>query len=823
MTIQTWLQKQLPSIPAASAQAVIQLTEQGATLPFIARYRKEATGNLDEVQIQEVLEAKETWDAVIKRQAFILETITAQEKLTPELKERISSTFDLAALEDIYLPFKQKKKTKASLAREAGLEPLADWVWNTGHGTEQPLPGQTLDIWALTYRNETKGFKDLEEVLSGTADILTERLSHDDGLRKQVRERIFKEGHLQSAVGEKPKPQSKYEKYFQYSEPIASLSVPENSHRYMALRRGWIEQELRLSLGGGPRGIEFEKELLGLYEAAACSVADAPGAALLQKSATTAFHQYVMSSMETEVHRALKAVADKVAVSVFSENVRKLLLAPPFGPKTVIGLDPGIRTGCKIAVIDSSGKFLETTVLNLRDEAGKEAAKPVLLALAEKYSPQAIAVGNGTGGREAEIFVRQTLATVGKKIPVVMISEAGASVYSASDTAREEFPELDVTVRGAISIARRLQDPLAELVKIDPRSIGVGQYQHDIAPTQLKKSLSVVVDSCVNQVGVNLNTASYHLLSHVAGIGESIAKAITDRRNEKGIFRSRAELLEVPSLGSKAFEQAAGFLRIPESEHPLDKTGVHPERYSVLEDWAKAHNMETAALLTTAGFSQLKADVAVATTIGQFTWKDILEELQRPGRDPRDEFIPFQFREDIQEITDLKPGYECPGIVTNVTNFGAFVDIGVHQDGLVHLSQLSERFVKDPRQIVSPGDRVMVRVLEVNLEKKQVALSMKPERPVRTERPRPQREAGQGQAPGQQRREPRRDRPQGQGAPRHASQKGGPQGPQRNQPQGNRPQGNRPPQKPRKPGFANNPFAAALAGVKAGGKVDQSK
>ncbi len=725
-------------------------------MPFIARYRKEQTGNLDEVGIQAVIDGKEKWDTLLKRQAFIVEEIDRQKKLTPELKEKILTTFESQMLEDLYLPYKVKRKTKAALAREAGLEPLADWIWNCGHGTESPLPGQTLEIWAFTFRNEEKGFSDAAAAIGGAQDILIERLSETQELRTLVRKKVFDEGHVRTGKGPKVKPNSKYENYFRFSEPVKDLLQPQNSHRYLAMRRGWMEEELSFGVTGpslpesagekaGDADPEWETEMLRAFEAAACTVQDSPGAEVLHKAARMALKVHVYSSIEGEAHKALKEVADTVAIQVFSENVKKLLLASPFGPKAVLGVDPGIRTGCKLAVIDDSGKYIASSVMHLQTEDQKKTAKEMLGEVVKNASIRAIAVGNGTAGRETEVFVRQALKEKDLAVPVVMVSESGASVYSASDVAREEFPELDVTVRGAISIARRLQDPLAELVKVDPKSIGVGQYQHDVSPNSLKRSLDLVVDVCVNQVGVNLNTASYHLLSHVAGIGPSLAKAIVEHRGSKGLFKSRQDLLEVSRFSKKTFEQAAGFLRIPDSENPLDNTGVHPERYPLLEGLASKLGKSVRDLLGS-GVALLKQAKEITqeakSELGEFTFKDVLGELEKPGRDPREEFVPFQYRDDIHELKDLKKDMICPGIVTNVTNFGAFVDIGVHQDGLVHISQLSTRYVKDPQEVVSPGDHVTVKVLEANLEKNQISLSIK----AAQEAARPQRDHRERQA-----------------------------------------------------------------------------
>lgn len=729
MNFDIWLKERHSDIPTASALSVLRLVEEGGTVPFIARYRKEQTGNMDEVQIRAVIDGKEKWDEILKKKAHILEEIAGQNKLTPELKAKIDASFELGVLEDLYLPYKQKRKTKATKARDAGLQPLADWIWNCGHGDEKPQPGQTLELWALTFLNTEHGVTTGDEAISGAQDILIERLSETQELRQSVRTAMFERGHAKTEKGPKAQPNSKFERYFEYTENVQSLLKPENSHRYLAIRRGWMEEELKLSLGGADETLEAE--LLRKFESAACTVKDSPGAPTLLKAARLAFKAHVLPSIDSEVHTALKSVADEAAITVFSENVRKLLMASPYGPKAVLGIDPGIRTGCKVAAVDHSGKYIASTVMHLQSKGEQENAKKLLAEVLKNAEIRAVAIGNGTAGRETEGFIRSAVKELGMSVPVVLVNEAGASVYSASDVAREEFPDLDLTVRGAISIARRLQDPLAELVKVDPKSIGVGQYQHDVSPHSLKKSLEGVVDSCVNTVGVNLNTASHHLLSHVAGIGPGLAKSIVDHRNSKGLFKSRAELLNVPRFSGKAFEQAAGFLRIPDSENPLDNTGVHPERYAPLEGLAKKLGKGVRDLVGS-GVALVKQAKELKTELGAFTFDDIVKELEKPGRDPREEFVAFQFREDIHEVKDLKPNMTCPGIVTNVTNFGAFVDIGVHQDGLVHISQLSDKFIKDPREVVSPGDRVQVRVLEVNLDKNQIALTMKSEKPAYT-------------------------------------------------------------------------------------------
>jgi protein Tex len=732
VNFETWLRAKRPEIPTRSAAAVLELASAGGTVPFIARYRKEATGGLDEVGVENVLESRKSWDEIVKRQAFILEEIEAQGRITPELKGRLEVTFDLPTLEDIYLPFKKKRKTKAVLAREAGLQPLADWLWDVGHDAASvgSASGETPEGKAAAFLNADAGFGDAAAALKGAGEILVERLSETEELRQFVRREAFEKGAIVSMKGEKAKPASKFELYFDSREPVASLMKPESSHRYMAMRRGFLEGELSLSLGDAPKHPGFEERLLGRFEAAAGAEGEGVAQPILKKTARLALKAHVLLSIDAEVHAALKEVADAAAIHVFAENVRKVLLAAPFGSKAVLGIDPGIRTGCKLAVIDGPGKYVASTVLHLQGEEQRQRAAKTLVETVKAASIRCVAVGNGTGGREAEAFVREALAATGVDIPVVLVSESGASVYSASETAREEFPDLDLTVRGAISIARRLQDPLAELVKIDPKSIGVGQYQHDVSPHALKTRLDQVVDSAVNQTGVNLNTASSHLLAHVSGIGPALGKAIVSARETNGVFKSRQELMKVPRFTKKTFEQAAGFLRISGGDHPLDSTGVHPERYEVLETFAEGIGKKVSDLLG-GGVSLLKSSIALKESLGAFTFEDVVKELEKPGRDPRETFVPFSFREGIRELKDLEVGMICPGIVTNVTNFGAFVDIGVHQDGLAHISQLSDRFVKDPREVVNPGDRVQVKVLGVNLEKSQISLTMKLREPVR--------------------------------------------------------------------------------------------
>lgn len=729
MTLNDWLTTTLPGISIESALAVLQLNQEGATIPFIARYRKERTKGLDEVQIQNVLDAHEKYTQIIERQTFILKEIERQGKLTDELKASIQNSWVIAELDDLYLPYKVKRKSKAQLAREAGLSQLADWIWGVGHNEIAPEPGQTLAIWAFTFKNEAKGFSDAESCIQGATDLLVERLSEDKDLRAFVRKSLLEQGFVVSEKSAKAKPNSKFEMYFQFRDAISALLKPENSHRYLAIRRGWVEEELTIAMGASSAEQDWDAPLVTAFEQQACSGGPEEIQVVLKKAAKVAYRSHVKTSIENEIYKDLKELADQTAIQVFAQNVRKLLLSAPFGPKAVLGIDPGIRTGCKVAVVNDRGAFVADTVIHLQTDDQKVKAKELIKNLLSLGQIQAIAIGNGTGGRETEVFIRQTVQEAQSNIPVLLVNEAGASVYSASEVARDEFPDLDITVRGAISIARRLQDPLAELVKIDPKSIGVGQYQHDVAPGTLKKALETVVDSCVNSVGVNLNTASKYLLSRVSGIGESLAAAIVEFRKNKGLILNRKDLLNVPRFSSKTFEQAAGFLRIPEGSSFLDQTGVHPESYDVLFELADKFQTPIEQWVGPEGVRKIRSKVELYKTLtdrlGQYTTEDVLKELEKPGRDLRAQFVPFSFRTDLFDLKDVQPGMICPGIVTNVTSFGAFVDIGVHQDGLIHLSQLSNRFIKDAREVVQPGDRVSVKVLEVNLEKKQLAFTLK--------------------------------------------------------------------------------------------------
>lgn len=724
-SLQQYLSKHAPSVPLKSAAAVMELVAEGATVPFIARYRKEKTGNLDEVQIRAVIDANETHQEIVKRKAFLVKEIGEQGNLTDEIKKRIDLSWDLGELEEIYRPFKKKKKTKATLAREAGLEPLATWIWDLGHGSVKDET--TMEVKAKDFLNVAAGIASYDLALKGAQDILVEKIANDPDLRGQVQKNYFEKGRVISKRAKGFKPHSKYEMYSEFEEPVKSLLDAKASHRYLAMRRGWQEEELAVEVKAD------DEALLALYERFATNQPDTAVGTFLKQSAKLALSVYVTPSITNEVHRALKDKADEDAIRVFAENVRRVLLGSPFGSKVVLGVDPGLRTGSKVALVDKGGNYISHTVIHTLGEGAEGKAKTLLGEVTKQIQIEAIAVGNGTAGRETEIFLRKILKDLGKDIPVIMVNESGASVYSASEAARSEFPDLDVTVKGAISIARRLQDPLSELVKIDPKSIGVGQYQHDVNQSSLKKSLEAVVESCVNTVGVDLNTASAHLLSHVAGIGPALAQNILETR-KKTLFADRSELLKVPKFSSKVYEQAAGFLRIPQGQVFLDSTGIHPERYAAVRDMAQELGVNITELVGEGAKKLLPLRAKWAAVIGEYTFDDIVKELEKPGRDPRDPFKVFAFRDDIFEVKDLKEGMICPGIVTNVTNFGAFVDIGVHQDGLAHISELSHKFVNDPRQVVNPGDQVTVRVLGVDLEKKQISLSMKLESAPRMSR-----------------------------------------------------------------------------------------
>jgi len=783
-----FIQTQVPNVSAASVGAVLALAEDGATVPFMARYRKEKTGNMDEVQIRGILDAFAEHGELVKRKTFVVQEVEKQGNLTQELKGRIEAAQSLAEVEELYRPFKRKKKTKATLAREAGLQPLADWIWALGHG--EAADATTLEVKAKDFISAAKGFATYDEALRGAQHILVEKVSNNPDLRAFVREDLLENGKIKSEKTKDFKNHSKYSMYAEFSEPLKTIQTKKASHRYLALRRGWQEGELKVTIEGDEGKLEqrFENECLSQS-----SQADA----FLKETAKHALAVHVLPSITNEIHTLLKEKADAFAIGVFAENVKRVLMSSPFGPKVVLGVDPGIRTGCKIALVDKGGNYISDTVLHIEGEGSREKAKKLFGEVVKQITIESIAVGNGTGGREAESFIREVLKELDRAdIPVIMVNEAGASVYSASEVAREEFPNLDLTVRGAISIARRLQDPLSELVKIDPKSIGVGQYQHDVNAAKLKKSLEEVVESCVNQVGVDLNTASQSLLQYVSGVGPGIAQNIIEFRKQNGLFSEREQLLKVPRFSGKIYEQSAGFFRIHDGKVVLDRTGIHPESYSAVREMAKELGVTVSSLIGSGAQRLNELKDKWQKLVGEFTFKDIVTELEKPGRDPRDPFKVFQYRDDIHEVKDLKEGMVCPGIVTNVTSFGAFVDVGVHQDGLVHISELSHEFVEDPNAVVKPGDQVQVKVLAVDLDKNQISFSMKlGERPTGTS-PRPQgekRQASSGSGGKGKRGGGKGPRKDGRGPQKGGGGRGGSGGGQ--------------PQKRPAPAF-NNPFAA---------------
>ena len=697
------------NVPMRGLVAVIELLDDGGTVPFIARYRKEATGNLDEVQIRDIEEKLAYFRDLMERKETILASIAEQGKLTDELKSRIEGTLDKSELEDLYLPYKPKRRTKATIAREKGLEPLAQYLWAQRNSVEP------LEIFAASFVNVELGVANVEEALEGARHIVAEWICEDADLRKALRQLVFDEGIVVSrkamdAVDE----QEKFKMYYEYKEPVKTIP----SHRMLAIRRGEGEKVLYFLIE-----VEPERAIAIMQRHILRQQGD--WTRQLGLAIDDAWKRLLNSSMQGEMRLELKRRSDTEAIQVFRDNLYNLLLAPPAGPISVLGIDPGLRTGCKIAVVDETGKLLAHDVLYLHtSKRGNQEAVPKLEELLRKHNVRAIAIGNGTASRETDAFVREFLKEKGiQGIFSVTVSESGASVYSASAVARQEFPDLDLTVRGAISIARRLQDPLSELVKVDPKSIGVGQYQHDVDQRQLQESLETVIESCVNKVGVDLNTSSWTLLRFVAGITERTALNIVSHRNEKGSFRSRTQVLDVPGIGPKTFEQAAGFLRIRNGDNPLDMTAVHPESYPVVEqiagllDTSVEQLIQQPQLLERVDRNRLSA--------GAYTVSDILAELRKPGRDPRDKFVAPSFRDEVRELADVQPGMVLEGVVTNVTKFGAFVDVGVHQDGLVHISELSNRYIKEPSEAVKTGQIVKVKVLSVDAKAKRIALSIK--------------------------------------------------------------------------------------------------
>lgn len=695
------------AISLGSLIATISLLDEGGTVPFIARYRKEATGALDEVKIRDIEDKVACFRDIVSRRETILSSISEQGKLTDDLRQKIEATLDRGELEDLYLPYRPKRRTKATVARERGLEPLADYIW-----AQQPAALSLLEL-AANFVDEAKGVANIAEALEGARHIVAERISEHAELRKALRQRLHEEGIIVSRKSlDAVDPQEKFKMYYDYREPVKTIP----SHRMLAIRRGETESVLYF--------------LIELYPARATGVIrsyilgpEGDWTAQLDLAIEDSWTRLLNSSIQGELRLELKKRSDIDAIQVFRDNLANLLLAAPAGPISVLGIDPGLRTGCKVAIVDETGKFLAHDVIY--PHTGQTAkASQILAMLVRQHNVRAIAIGNGTASRESDAFVRDFLGEHGMtEIFKVMVSESGASVYSASDVARQEFPDLDLTVRGAISIARRLQDPLSELVKVDPKSIGVGQYQHDVDQRQLQQSLEATIESCVNKVGVDLNTSSWTLLRYVAGITERTALNIVQFRDENGRFTSRSELKKVPGVGAKTFEQAAGFLRIRGGSQPLDSTAVHPESYTLVEQIAASLNAPVDRIITTP--SLLDGIDRSRFAAGTFTLTDILEELRKPGRDPRDKFIAPTFHEGVREIADVQPDMILEGVVTNVTKFGAFVDIGVHQDGLVHISELSNRYIKDPNEAVKVGQIVKVKVLSVDTATRRIAFSMK--------------------------------------------------------------------------------------------------
>jgi len=687
-------------------RAVAALLEESATVPFIARYRKEATGSLDEVAITAIRDRLDQLRELDKRRGAILKSLEERGQLTDELKDKVLAAETMAILEDIYLPYRPKRRTKGTIAREKGLEPLAQLIFDQGE--IEPLS------CAAEFVDPEKGVASPDEALAGARDIIAEWINENDIARAKMRELFFIKGAFRSRViSGKEEEGAKYRDYFDWEEP----AVRAPSHRILAMRRG--ENEGFLALRLAPPEEDAISLLENLFVKGGGLAADH-----VRTAVRDCYKRLLSPSMETEMRLATKKRADEEAIRVFAENLRQLLLAPPLGQKSVLAIDPGFRTGCKVVCLDRQGKLLHNDTIFILSEGGTAKASEKITDLCARFDIEAIAIGNGTAGRETEAFIKKL--NLPSSIIVVMVNESGASVYSASETAREEFPDHDVTVRGAVSIGRRLIDPLAELVKIDAKSIGVGQYQHDVDQGILRRSLDDVVMSCVNAVGVEVNTASKQLLMYVSGLGPQLAGNIIHYRNENGPFRSRAGLRKVPKLGPKAFEQSAGFLRIRNGENPLDASSVHPESYHIVDAMAKDLDGSVGDLMLNAGLrSLIDPSKYVTDRVGLPTLNDILKELAKPGRDPRQGFETFSFADGVEKMDDLQNGMKLPGIVTNITAFGAFVDIGVHQDGLVHISQLANRYVKDPNEVVKVHQKVMVTVLEVDLKRKRIALSLK--------------------------------------------------------------------------------------------------
>lgn len=689
------------NIREAQVSAVLELLAEGATIPFVARYRKDRTGALDEVQIQAIQDEAKFQKEYSDRKAFIEKTITEQDKMTDELQDKINAATTLAELEDIYLPYKPKRKTKAQKAKELGLEPLALMIMEQG----AIEPAKEAEVFV------TEEVKDVEEALKGARDIIAELVNEDATVRAKMRQLFEDKATVQSSVlADKETEGAKYKDYFDFSEPVSKIP----SHRMLAVMRGFMEGVLRMTIA------PVEDDALAIIEREYIKANNA-AADEVKKGIKSAYRRLLQPSLESEFRMALKTQADEEAITVFAENLRQLLLSSPLGGKRTLAIDPGYRTGCKVVCLDEKGTLKKTDLIYVHEKNRMDDAEHKVRSLVQQYNIEAIAVGDGTAGRETEQFVKK----LNLGLPIFLVNEDGASVYSASETAREEFPDQDVTVRGAVSIGRRLMDPLAELVKLDPKSIGVGQYQHDVNQVRLKERLDQTVVSCVNTVGVNLNTASKHLLSYVSGIGSSIAENIVKHRDEIGSFISRKQLMKVPRLGNKAYEQCAGFLRVNGGEEPLDGSAVHPESYPLVARMANDLNVDVKTLI---GNEELIKQINVKQYIdevnGEHTIKDIISELKKPGLDPRSEAQAFEFA-NIYSVDDVIEGMVVPGVVTNITRFGAFIDIGVKQDGLVHVSEIAHKYITDPNEVLKLNDKVQVKVLEVDRVRNRIALSIK--------------------------------------------------------------------------------------------------
>lgn len=690
------------NIQTQQAQAVLELLAEGATIPFIARYRKDKTGNLDEVQIQNIQDEAKALKEFTERKAAIIKSITEQDKMTEELQAKLDAATTLSQLEDIYLPYKPKRKTKAQAARENGLQPLADLL----------LEQKEVDITAAAISYINDNIKDADTALQGARDIIAETINEDADVRARLR-KLFEDTALfeSKVLSDKEAEGIKYKDYFDFKEPI--YKIP--SHRILAILRGFLEGFLKMSIAPLEEDALYDIEQKYITGSLNASVEQ------VKKAIKDSYKRLLQPGLETEFRTALKQKADEEAINVFAENLRQLLLSAPLGNKSIIAIDPGYRTGCKVVALDNKGELQKTDLIFPHENNRRDDARYKIESLVKHYNVEAFAIGDGTAGRETEQFIK----SLNLDLPVYLVNEDGASVYSASATAREEFPDEDVTVRGAVSIGRRLVDPLAELVKIDPKSIGVGQYQHDVNQFRLKERLDQTVESCVNAVGVNLNTASKHLLSYVSGIGSTTAENIVKYRNEIGGFTNRDQLLKVARLGGKAFEQCAGFLRISNGDNPLDKSAVHPEAYGIVKQMAKDMSVEVKELVgNEALVKNINPKNYITETIGELTIKDVMKELSKPGLDPRSDLQQFEFAA-IYKIEDVTVGMVVPGVVTNITRFGAFIDIGVKQDGLVHVSEISHRYITDPNEALKLNDKVMVKVMEVDVLRKRIALSIR--------------------------------------------------------------------------------------------------